>query len=73
LTGLTVLPNGMFQLSFANTTGANLSIRGTNVLTAPISTWPVVGHPTETSPGQYQFTDSQSISNSRRFYILVSP
>ena len=35
--------------------------------------WTVLGGVTEIAPGQYQFTDSQAASDSKRFYRVRSP
>lgn len=35
--------------------------------------WTVLGAMTETSPGQFQFTDSQATNHPQRFYRVRSP
>ena len=37
----------------------------------PLSSWTVLGAPTEAPAGQYQFTDSQTTNNPQRFYRVV--
>lgn len=63
--------------SFTFTNGANLSfsVRGTNNLTAPKSTWPIIGPAVENPPGSgsYQFTDPNPATNSAEFYIISNP
>jgi hypothetical protein len=58
--------NGTFQLTFTNVTGLNFSILTSSNLTLSATNWTVLGSPTETSAGQYQFTDSST--NSVRLY-----
>ncbi len=74
LSGVT-LNNGVVSFTFTNYPGLTFSVLGTNDLTAPINTWPVIGA-AEESPagsGQYQFTDPNPATNSTLFYILRQP
>jgi hypothetical protein len=64
--------NGQFQLGFTNTPGASFSVLASTNIASPAS-WTSLGQATEISPGQYQFTDSQAVTNSRRFYRISSP
>jgi hypothetical protein len=68
------LSGGGLSFSFTNAPGASFSVLGTNVLTAPRSAWPLVGHAVESpvGSGNYQFTDSAP-TNSALFYILRQP
>ncbi len=63
------------QFSFTNTSGLSFSVLGTNNLTAPVSTWPLVGHAVENpaGSGQYQFADPNPATNGTEFYILRQP
>ncbi|HEV2691301.1 MAG TPA: hypothetical protein VG347_00235, partial [Verrucomicrobiae bacterium] len=65
---------GAFRLAFTNATGASFSVLATNNLTAPKSTWPVVGQAVESpaGSGSYQFTNTEA-TNSVLFYILRQP
>jgi hypothetical protein len=65
--------NGKLTLTFTNATGLGFSVLATNNLAAPITTWPVVGHPIEspTGSGNYQFTNSPATN--MLFYILRQP
>jgi len=60
------------QFSFTNATGLTFNVLATNNLTAPITTWPVIGTAVENPPGsgQYQFSDPTPATNSTRYYLL---
>lgn len=64
-----------FQLSFTNAPGgsADFTIYGTTNLTLPFSQWQNLGHPLETSPGVYQFSDASVPNVPARFYQITSP
>jgi uncharacterized delta-60 repeat protein len=63
-----------FQLSFTNMPGFSFSVLSSPDSTAPFTNWTLLGVATDTaSPGQYQFTDSQSASYPQRFYRLRWP
>jgi hypothetical protein len=65
---------GMFAVSFTNVTGLSFSILATNDITAPVSTWPVVGTAVESpaGSGNYWYTNS-SATNGVQYYILRQP
>lgn len=64
---------GAFQLSFTYTPGATVTaLYATNPAT-PLTNWSVLGSATETSPGQFQFTDPQAANGTQRFYRVRSP
>jgi hypothetical protein len=67
------LPNTPLQLAFTSRYGSVFSVIATGNVAAPLSAWPVIGVATETSPGQFQFTDSQATNLAQRFYRLRSP
>jgi autotransporter-associated beta strand protein len=74
LTGGSKIGSGQFNLSFSGSSGQPFSVRATNLLTAPISTWPVlfsgsfgVGGPTATN-----FVDTQA-TNAQEFYNITLP
>ncbi|HLH54565.1 MAG TPA: CARDB domain-containing protein [Verrucomicrobiae bacterium] len=69
----TLLANGAVQFSFANTPGITFSVFSTTDLSLPLARWTLVGNATETSPGQFQFTDSQTAGSLTRFYRVRSP
>lgn len=71
LSGVT-MNNGMVSFTFTNYTGLTFSVLGTNDLTAPINTWPVIGTAVEDTAGQYHFSGPEP-TNSQEFYILRQP
>jgi hypothetical protein len=61
------------SFSFTNGAGLTFSVRATNDITAPKSTWPVIGTVTDSgTPGLYQFVDPNPATN-RRFYLISLP
>jgi hypothetical protein len=72
LTNYAKLGNGQFQFRFTNTPGASFTVQATANLGLPGS-WSALTQATEISPGQYQYTDPQAVTNSRRFYRVSSP
>ena len=69
------LSGGKLAFVFTNATGLSFSVRATNILTAPLSTWPVVGQPLEipAGSGSYLFTNSAPATNAQLFEILSQP
>ncbi|MBI3851026.1 MAG: hypothetical protein HY298_12225 [Verrucomicrobia bacterium] len=67
------LPNGAFQFAFTNTPGATLTVLATTNLSLSLSNWTLLGWATETSSGQFQFTDSQATNGGQRFYRVRWP
>ena len=72
-TGIDMLTNGVFQLSFTNglRAGTYSVLFSTNLLT-PVNAWAVIGTATNNGFGLWQFTDN-SASNEARFYMIRSP
>jgi hypothetical protein len=68
-----VLSGGAVQFAFTNATGASFKVWGTTNVALPFNQWSNLGHPTETTPGQYQFSDPQASGYSRRFYRISQP
>jgi len=73
LTNSTRLTNGAFQFSFTNVSGAVFTTFAASNINLPLSNWTVVGNPTETAAGQFQFADTQATNSTRRFYRVHSP
>jgi outer membrane protein assembly factor BamB len=74
LTSFEVLTNGTFQLGFNNTPGTGFTALSTTNVSAPLSNWTSLGAVLEISPGQFQFIDQLSVTNSKqRFYRVRSP
>ena len=64
--------NGVVQIRFANTPGTSFTVLASTNLALPLSSWIVLGAPTENPPGLFQFTDS-SPTNKLRFYDVRAP
>ncbi len=64
----TSLPNGQFQVAFTNTPGFSFAALASTNLTLTTDGWTQLGLATETSPGQFQFTDLQATNSPQRFY-----
>jgi hypothetical protein len=73
--GGVVLSGGKVTFTTTNDSGLSFSIHATNNLTAPRASWPVIGTAIENpvGSGRYQFTDSNSATNTQMFYILSHP
>jgi hypothetical protein len=67
LTNPTML-GGAFQFAFTNTPGAPFSVLSTTNVALPLTNWTLRGPATETTPGQFQFTDPQATNSPQRFY-----
>jgi hypothetical protein len=73
LTNAVAQTNGALQFNFAHaTTTTNTVLCATNI-TLPLSNWTVLGTATETSFGQFQFTDAQATNHPQSFYRVRSP
>ena len=75
ISGGTMLPGGSFEIMFSGPAGQSFKVLGTNVITAPLATWPVllngtfgIGGPVATN-----FIDSGTATNRLGFYRIVSP
>jgi hypothetical protein len=73
LTNLSIVAGGAFQLSFTNIPNANFNVFATANLSEPFTNWVWLGGVPESSPGQYQFTDTNAPSDSEQFYLVNSP
>jgi hypothetical protein len=73
LGGLAVSPNGVFQFGFTNTPGLSFTAYNTTNLSMPFINWTRLGALTETTPGQFQFSDSTATFDTPRFYRVTSP
>jgi len=73
LIGPRLLPNGSFQFTFTNIPNVSFTTLAASNLSLPSSNWTALGSPTETSPGQFQFSDSQATNQPQRFYRVRSP
>jgi len=69
--------DGRMKLSFAGMSGLKLSysVMGTTNIALPYTNWLAAGGATDSvaTPGQFQFTDSQSTNLPQRFYRAQWP
>lgn len=70
----TTINGSTLAFNFTSATGLSFSVLGTNNLTAPVSTWPVVGTAVESpaGSGNYSYTNTAA-TNGMQFYILRQP
>jgi len=73
LTNLTVMPGGVIQFAFTNTSGLSFTAYATTNVSQPFTNWSRLGAVTEVSPGQFQFSDPAMANNQQRFYRIRSP
>jgi hypothetical protein len=67
------LPNGSAQFSFTNQTGLTFSVYASTNVALPLAQWTLLGSPTESPAGTFQFTDAAATNSPRRFYRVTSP
>jgi hypothetical protein len=73
LSNVVWLPGGSFQFSFTNTPNAFFRAFGATNIAMPSVHWTFLGSPTEISPGNYQFLDSQAKNSGQGFYRVQTP
>jgi hypothetical protein len=61
---------GTMQLSVTTVPGASFTVLSSTNCTLPLSQWTMIGTMTETSPGQYTFTDPTPTINPQCFYSV---
>ena len=66
------LANGTFQITFTNAPGLGFEVLASTNIALSVTNWTVLGAPTESPAGQYQFIDSAA-SNQQRFYRVKLP
>jgi hypothetical protein len=64
--------SGTVQVRFVNAPGAGFTVLESTNLTTPLASWTVLGSPTESPAGQFQFNDTTA-TNRQRFYDVRSP
>ena len=69
----TRLAGGEFQFSFTGTPGTSFTAMAATNVSLGASNWTVLGAATEISPGQFQFTYSDTTNHLQRFYRVSSP
>jgi hypothetical protein len=74
ITGCCLSGAGQLQFQFTGAAEASYTVLCATNLTLPLSNWTQVGTVTETSAGQYLFTDSAAAPHpSQRFYRVRQP
>ncbi len=73
LNALISSPGGPFVITFTNNPGAVFTVFCTTNLALPPGSWTSLGAPTETSAGNYQFSDPGAQTNAERYYRVRSP
>jgi hypothetical protein len=68
-----VLSDGSFQFGFTNSPGMSFTAYSSTNLSLPFNNWTRLGFVPEISPGQFQFTDTQSMNFPVAFYRVSSP
>lgn len=69
----TRLANGTFQITFTNAPGLGFEVLASTNIALSVTNWTVLGAPSESPAGQYQFTDSAAPANQKRFYRVSLP
>jgi len=62
-----------FQIQFTGSSNSTYTVLSTTNVALPLSNWVPLNPVIETSPGQYQFTDTNAPAHPRRFYLLRWP
>jgi len=74
LTGLVWSPlDGTFQFAFTNVANADFTVLASTNVAFPMNLWRPVGLATQSTPGQYQFSDSSGLNHPIRFFRVSSP
>jgi N-acetylneuraminic acid mutarotase len=73
LTGSAILANGAVQFGFTNTPNSTFTVLASVNVSLPVTNWTVLGVVTETSPGQFQFTDLPATNQPQRYYRVRWP
>jgi len=71
-TGKTTL-DGKMVLTLASVPGASFTVLAATNMLQPLNQWTAIGTMTESSSGQYQFTDPCVSTNPQCFYLIRSP
>lgn len=64
---------GGFHFTFTNVAGTHFTVLSSTNIALPLSNWSVLGSAVEGPPGNFQFTDTNAITNVRGFYRVRSP
>jgi hypothetical protein len=72
ISGVMMLTNGSFELTFNGPAGQTFRVISTNVLGAPLGSWPVLTNGTF-GTASVNFINPGATTNNERFYGIVSP
>ncbi len=64
---------GAFQFNFTAQPGQQFTVWSTTDISIPFQNWTSLGQATETSSGNYEFSDAQAGGVSQRYYRVTSP
>jgi hypothetical protein len=67
------LPSGYFHFAFTNSPDMPFAVLATTNITLPITNWTLVGSPTQSAAGFYEYTDPQFATQPQLFYRVRSP
>jgi len=67
-----ILGNGDFKFSFTNSPGVSFSVLTSTNVALPVNQWQIIGAPSESPAGQYQFIDTPA-TNTQRYYLIRQP
>jgi hypothetical protein len=73
LANATIAGDGTFQFSFSNSQAVSFTVLSTTNLSLPLSDWTVLGPPSNTAPGMFQFTAQTPTNDQQRYYFIRSP
>jgi hypothetical protein len=64
---------GSFRFTFTNSPGLLFTVLMSTNLMLPLHDWRTLGTATESSPGNFQFTDPEATNSPLRLYRVYSP
>ncbi len=67
------LSGGELEFTFTSAPSLTFTVLGTTNLALPLNQWQILGHPTESPVGFYQFTDLSPATNAELFYTVIQP
>jgi hypothetical protein len=67
------LSGGALEFTFTSTPSLTFTVLVTTNLTLPLSQWQILGYPTESPVGHYQFTDLSPATNAALYYTVIQP
>jgi hypothetical protein len=73
LSNPTLAGNGHLQFSFGGSAGVNYTVLSSTNLFTPLDDWTTLGFATETSPGQFRFSDPLPPDSPEHYYRVKYP